>query len=283
MAVELERYCAAHRPGAPAEQVLSGGAARMTRAEAGLLALMRKKYGIGQDVVATMFGTGMGGADELMRTADGLVGAVLPSAEAVREKIAAGDAGTVSEMVPGGQIVIDMVSTPLARRADAGGGARQAATTIMIANRDGLIIYAGEPCAGCGSRLDQLRADDPDLGRITGSMKGAAGAAGRRITVYVDREWSGIEGLYPGALVRYPEGAGSVQEPARRKKARHRAAGGAGEIIGGAMRGIRQFAMLGGPYEDPTEELGREIQIATGLANHRVLWDEAAGRYAHGL
>lgn len=130
----------------------------------------------------------------------------------VRKRIAAGDAGLVSELVPGGQIIIYEHHVTMLRY----GGAT--ARIIMILSMEGLVIYAGEPTLGIASGLDQLRREDPDLGAVTESMKDARTPPEQRITVYADPEYAGLDGLYPGADVEYMEM--NEMNPGRPKKAR---------------------------------------------------------------
>lgn len=199
-----------------------------------------------------------------MRRGDQAFGAALPTAENVQKRIVAGDAEAISKLVPGGEIMIDIVYVPLA--ASAGGG--QTVGITMITNRDGLVIYAGQPRAGIDDALGQLKMDDPDLGALTRSMKDERTPLAERIKVYAGIGYGGIDGAYPGIDLRCPGGAGER---------------GGEEKVGRAMAGVRQSEILNLACDVPMEDFAREAGVATGLSNFVLLYDGAKARLRHGF
>ena len=225
-----------------------------------------------QDILCRLYDMDRQEADWYVQEADKMLGKILPDAEKLRRRIAGGEAG----LVPGREIIIRSSRTMIRRGGGAGSGPVEAVTTL-VTNRNGLIIYAGEPRTGIGGALEVLRLEDPDLGPVTRSMKDARTPEGRRITVYADHEYSGIAGIYPGITVRHPPRRGSIQESVRRQRARMRSGRGSESEIWHRIRTCRRR----GPaeiYEGTPEELGRDMRRVSGLANFQVFCDEKKGR-----
>ena len=139
---------------------------------------------------------------------------------------------------------------------------------------DGLVLHAGTAHGGSTHDLTALRRDDPDLGRITESMKDAGTPGRRRVTLYADLGYAGVGKTYPGSTLMQPEKKRPGRMLTARQKRHNRRVSRTRVRVEHAIGRIRRFNIPSRPYDGTPGQLGDEIQVATGPANFHVLWDK---------
>ena len=155
--------------------------------------------------------------------------------------------------------------------------------TVTI-NRDGLIVYIGPPHEGRTHDMKMLRLDDPDFGILTRRMKSDQTPDDKKPVVWSDLGYTGMEKFYPGAIVMQP-----IKRP-KKKKGQKRGKLSAEEKrynreisririkVEHVIGQLKHYAVLRNTYVGSDEDLYRDLQIISGLINHRTLWNKEEKR-----
>jgi len=141
-----------------------------------------------------------------------------------------------------------------------------------MTNRDGVTIHKSRPAPASTHDLRMVREDPPDLGMITRMMKsGRRRPDGGRVKLYADLGYVGIRKDCPGAALRQPhKKGGSLTEEQR---AANKRINSRRVTIQHSIGRIKQYRRMAVAYEGTAAEFDREMDVVTGLANLRMLWD----------
>ncbi len=151
-------------------------------------------------------------------------------------------------------------------------------STIVI-NKHGLIIYAGSVYNGKKHDMAMLRLDDPDLGVISECMKSTQTTDEDKPISWSNLGYTGIDDFYPGIILMQP-----IKNPERKKDNQKKSWQKMRKKYNKSIRKIRikaehaignlkHFSVLRNIYIKFDDSLDCDLQIISGLVNHRILWD----------
>lgn len=241
---------------------------RLGRRHALLMALMRKRINVGPLFLCMIECVGPDSISRYVGFADRLLREILPTSDRITKRLQTAGAGIQEEIIPGGTVLIDRLRVPVLRT-DGGSvegrpAGKTAANTMLVSNRDGLILAAGRTSCGPASALR-----DESLDPVLASC---GPGTDRIVTAYVSpgcMAGSDIPGIRVVHLNRKPRDGKLVIQPKRR----FRGAGDVRVVLDHAVGRIGRHRAVSVPYDRSMDEFHDELVIVTGLANFHLLWD----------
>ena len=276
---------------------LPGNRCRLSRNQAVYVSILLKKADPRQVDLGAWLGIHQSTVSRVVAYIDSILVRVLPTADVIRLRIKHAGLAKLDQFMPDNELMADGTEIPIERPQDdevqkryySGKKKRHTVKSTIVTNRDGLIIYAGPPHEGRTHDMEMLRLDDPDLGIVTRRMKSARTPDAKKVVSWSDLGYAGIDGLYPGIMSMQP-----IKKP-RKKKGQKRKGLARDEKrynkkisririgVEHAIGKLKHFAVLRNVYVGSDESLRRDLQIVSGLVNHRMLWNEEEKRLDLGL
>ena len=268
-----------------------GNRCRLTKRQAVLLALTRDHRADTQVQLETIFGIDQTTVSRYIRFIQDILEKILPTAKKVLDRLASLPPDRREELLPGNIVMLDGTHLPVQRPQDkdvrkkAYSGKKKSCTanTTIMTNRDGLIIYAGPARPGSTHDLTILRQDDPDLGVITRSMKNPRTPKDRQVIVYADLGYQGIKETYPGIILKQPIKKPRGGKLTRKQKAYNKKISSTRVTVEHSIGKLKRSEILTRPYDGTLEQLSTDVQVASGLANFHMLWDNKNKKLMHGF
>ena len=273
-----------------------GNRCGLSRDQTVYMSILLKKADPRQVDLETLFGICQSTVSRAVEYIDGILVQMLPTANMVQQKIRHAGPARLDQFVPDNELMTDGTEMQIERPQDdetqkryySGKKKRHTVKAAIVTNRDGLIIYAGPPHGGSTHDMKMLRLDDPDLGVITERMKSGRTSDAKKVVSWSDLGYAGIEKLYPGIIllqpIKRPGKKGQKRKKlARNEKAYNRGISSVRIRVEHAIGRLKHSAVLRNVYVGSDERLYRDLQIISGLVNHRMLWDRDAKKLGLGL
>lgn len=267
----------------------AGNRCLLSKREVLLMSLVRKRGNVFQDLLAVFFGVDQATVSRYLAFADPILETVLPTAKNITEKIKkARTVAEFEELVPGSTVIPDGTEVtrqrPLkkdARKRTYSGKKKQFTfNTTIVSNTDGLIIGIGRTFEGAANDMTMIRDDPIDLGRWSKSMKSGRG---NQITVLADKGYIGLDKYCPGIKLKIPTKKPKFGELTESQKARNKRISSKRIVVEHAIGRMKQFKLMRGPYDGTMQDFECELNVITGLANFKLLWDKRRRRLKHGF
>ena len=150
-------------------------------------------------------------------------------------------------------------------------------TNLMITGY-GLIIFKSKTVNGSTHDMTLLKEDMPDFDKLC-SLLGH-----KTMWLFVDRGYQGIQKLIDcmNIMIPYKKQKNSKQLT-QEEYDYNRMVGSIRIMVENAMARIKQHARMAGRYRNTIDDFGQDLNIATGLANFHLMWDDIKkGRYELG-
>ena len=141
---------------------------------------------------------------------------------------------------------------------------------LIITNIDGIIIGKGRGVPDTHD-MGAIKQGMPDLGRWTNSMKDPNTPQNERIIILADSGYGGLHKYLQGADVvtplKRPRGGKLTKEQIMHNKnlAKMRSEAEC------AIRELRQYAIMRGPYRNSLDEFDQDLNITGGLVNMKKM------------
>ncbi len=275
-----------------------GNRCRLSRDQTVYMSILLKKADPRQVDLETLFGICQSTVSRAVEYIDGILVQVLPTANVIQQRIRHADLAKLDQFVPDNELMTDGTEMQVRRPQDdaiqkkyySGKKKRHTAKSTIVINRNGLIIYAGPPHEGSTNDMKMLQLDDPDLGIVTRRMKSGLTPDSKKVVSWSDLGYYGIDKFYPGIMLLQP-----IKRPRKKKgekesgklapdEKRHNKRVSSVRIrVEHAIGRLKHFAVLRNVYVGSNEHLDRDLQIISGLVNHRMLWDRDAKKLRLGL
>ena len=264
-----------------------GNRCKLPRKYVVLLALMRIKRGMKQQLLQVFYGIDQSTVSRYIKFASGVLQKILPTAERILEhiqKMGPEDADQLKKMIPGkggGEIIVDGTHTQIQRPQDnhtrvlyySGKKKIFSLNTTVIINRDGLIIAIGIPREGSTHDLAMLRDEKIDFGKQLGKIYDSDTPSHQRVTVYVDRGYVGVEQLLAGAIIKRPSRKPPNGEITPKQKLENKKISRTRIRVEHVIGTMKQYNIISSTYSGTDDNFYEDLKVVTGLVNLRLLWN----------
>ena len=274
-----------------------GNRCRLTRDQTVYMSILLKKADPRQVDLEMQFGVHQSTVSRAVEYIDCILVEVLPTAKAVQQRIKDGGATILDQFVPDNEHMTDATEFPVERPHDnemqqdyySGKKKRHTAKATIIINKNVLIIFAGPIHNGKTHDMAMLRLDDPDFGMMTKRMKSTNTPEKHKQVSWSDMGYEGVDSLYPGIVMMQP-----IKRPRKKKDQKRQELSPDEKRYNKQVSRIRikvehvigwlkHYTILRNVYVGSDERLYRDLQIVSGLINHRMLWDKKEKKLKHGF
>ena len=178
-----------------------------------LLALMRKRAGMTQDMLGVLFDVDQFTVSRYLKFADIILDKILPTAKKMTSLITKAKAEEeLRRFVPEKILKVDGTEVPRQRPTDkearktySGKKKRFTFNTTIITNNDGLILSLGKIFEGGTHDLTMIVPDTIDFGRWSEGMYQTNTPEDKKFTILGDKGYTGMEKHYPGVNLIVPK------------------------------------------------------------------------------
>ena len=255
-----------------------------------LITLIRLKTGTQQNILASMFGIDQSTVSDYLKFMYPVLEEILPSPNKMSTKIRKAETPSeLKKILPGpdgGTVIVDATHVPVQRPLDAekrakmyqGRKKRFTLNTTVATNKDGLIVWIGKTRYGSMHDITVLKNDKIKFGRLEKAMKNPLTPSKKRMHVYTDKEYEGIEIKYPGIHSEQPSKKPRNGTHTKVDTKRNARISKKRVIVEHSIGRIKSYRVLERPYDRGPDELNAMFNVIAALVNFRLLWRTMGNR-----
>ncbi len=269
------------------------------------MALMRKRHGTKQEILAMIFSVDQSTVSRYIDFANKILPKILPTAHVVTRRIEqilkdieqspnkkekAANQKKLEELIPGRKLMIDGTHNPIQRPTDkelrkdyySGKKKKFTVNTMIITNKKGFILGISKSVKGSTHDLTLLRNDPPKFFEAL-KMYDSKTPNDEKVTVGVDRGYQRIVDDMPGARIKIPHKKPKGGELIQKQKDYNYKINSKRVVIEHSIGEAKQYKLMSYPFDGTDEEFDVELNIVTGLVNFDRLWDPGKKKLKYGF
>ena len=237
-----------------------------------------------------MFGIDQSTVSDYLKFMYPVLEEILPSPNKMSTKIRKAETPSeLKKILPGpdgGTVIVDATHVPVQRPLDAekrakmyqGRKKRFTLNTTVATNKDGLIVWIGKTRYGSMHDITVLKNDKIKFGRWEKAMKNPLTPSKKRMHVYTDKGYEGIEIKYPGIHSEQPSKKPRNGTHTKVDTKRNARISKKRVIVEHSIGRIKSYRVLERPYDRGPDELNAMFNVIAALVNFRLLWRTMGNR-----
>ena len=242
-----------------------------------LLALMRKKTNLSQEVLAGLFGVDQSNISRYLKTLDRILLAVLPIADKIEEMIINGTIDA-KRAVPAGTILLDCTEVPIMSPGDreawkmtsSGKKGMNTFSTMLATNTDGIIMHESESYAGSHHDFTIYKKGSKYVTALTDALQDDLPNGP---TLCADLGFLGLaKRAGPGVNVVLPRKTPKCGQLTDADRAWNRRVAKKRNEVERTFGYLKTYGRMRGPYDSDIERFRDELSVTTGLTNLHIMW-----------